>query len=80
MSIKGCFRKGCENIMCDMYSTQFGYICPECFEELITFPQAGINFVEIRRFMDTDKRDVHVDSRVFNRAFAQGVFRDGEVL
>lgn len=35
MSVLACRRAGCENIMCDRYSTQYGYICEECFEELV---------------------------------------------
>ena len=30
-----CDRKGCENILCDRYSYTYGYICDECFEELV---------------------------------------------
>jgi hypothetical protein len=34
MSVLSCCRYGCENIMCDRYSSEHGYICDECFEEL----------------------------------------------
>ena len=35
MSVLACDRNGCENIMCDRLSPVYGYICGECFEELI---------------------------------------------
>ena len=34
MSVMACSRKGCENIMCDRYSSTHGYICHDCFIEL----------------------------------------------
>lgn len=49
MSILACGRKGCENIMCDRYSTRYGYICDECFEELVN---SKLNIVY---FMQTPK-------------------------
>lgn len=35
MGVKGCNRTGCDHILCDRYSTEFGYICGECFEDLV---------------------------------------------
>jgi hypothetical protein len=35
MSVLSCTRAGCENIMCDRFSPQHGYLCSECFEELV---------------------------------------------
>ena len=35
MGVLNCNRRGCENIMCDRHSITYGYICDECFEELI---------------------------------------------
>ena len=34
MGVLACDRKGCENIMCDHYSSTHGYICWECLREL----------------------------------------------
>jgi hypothetical protein len=34
MSVKQCDRRGCDNIMCDRYSVEHGYICDGCFSEL----------------------------------------------
>jgi len=46
MGVMACSRDGCENIMCDRYSEQYGYICGECFNELGT------------TLLETDSRDI----------------------
>lgn len=51
MGVMSCDRLGCENIMCDSYSSEYGYICSDCFNELVGF---GLN-VNIREFMNTEK-------------------------
>ena len=51
MGVMGCFRSGCERIMCYRYSHDYGYICDDCFDELVSL---GIN-ADIRQFMDSDK-------------------------
>ena len=49
MGVMACSRSGCENIMCHMYSSRFGYICWECFNELVKLgPEANIGM-----FMDS---------------------------
>lgn len=35
MGVMTCRRNGCDNIMCDRYSSEYGYICHECFDELV---------------------------------------------
>ncbi len=35
MSVLACNRNGCRNIMCDRYSPNYGYICVECYSELL---------------------------------------------
>ena len=45
-----CNRRGCDKIMCDRYSSTFGYICDECFEQL------QLCGMPIDMFMSTDKR------------------------
>jgi hypothetical protein len=35
MGVMPCARNGCTNILCDRYNPTYGYICDECFEELI---------------------------------------------
>ena len=34
MGVLNCDRKGCDNVMCDRLSYEFGYICDRCFDEL----------------------------------------------
>ena len=64
MGVLACNRRGCENIMCDRHSLEHGYICNECFEELI---KLGLN-ADIHDFMDSVKGELINDideSRVF---------------
>ena len=35
MGVLNCSRKGCDNIMCYRYSIEYGYICHDCFNELL---------------------------------------------
>ena len=35
MSFASCQRKDCTNFLCDLFSNQYGYICRECFLDLI---------------------------------------------
>lgn len=56
MSVMQCNRKGCNNILCDRYSKQYGYICSDCFLEL------SENFISIKEFMNKEK-DPYSDSR-----------------
>ena len=52
MGVLRCSRGNCENIMCDRYSTRYGYICYDCFEELCsTSPDS------IKEFMASDPID-----------------------
>lgn len=51
MSVLQCDRRGCENIMCDRHSNEYGYICDECFRELCGL----IGRWSIYEFMRSDK-------------------------
>ncbi len=51
MGVLSCARSGCENIMCDRYSSEYGYICDECFNELC----AKGSDTDIEEFMYSDK-------------------------
>jgi len=55
MSVLKCDRNGCENIMCNRYSKIHGYICYECFEELV---KNGIN-TDIYKFMRSLKKEIN---------------------
>ncbi len=51
MGVLECYRNNCDNIMCDRHSQEHGYICNECFEELVSSaPQ------NIEEFMNSDKK------------------------
>ena len=51
MSVMSCSRRGCRNIMCDRHSYEYGYICNECYDELV---ELGLG-VDIEEFMNTPK-------------------------
>jgi len=59
MGIMSCSKNGCENIMCDRYSEEMGYICYECFSELEELQKLKpeINIDDIRNWMDKPKND-----------------------
>jgi len=50
MGVMKCDRKGCERILCDRYSKEYGYICDECFEELVS-----LGAVDVSTFMQIPK-------------------------
>lgn len=70
MSVMECSRKGCTNIMCDRYSATYGYICNECFDELV---RKGVA-TNITEFMHSDKPDID-DSNVSYQCF-DNIFPD----
>lgn len=41
MGVLACNRYGCENIMCDFYSHEYGYLCWECKTELENTPMTN---------------------------------------
>ena len=52
MGVMGCNRFDCDNVLCDRLSHDYGYICDECFDELVSL---GVN-TRIDFFMDSRKR------------------------
>lgn len=70
MGVMACSRAGCENPMCERYSSKYGYICSGCFDELC---HAGVG-VSIREFMeserDPDKEEA--DFAYFDALFSLG--------
>lgn len=57
MGVMACTRNDCENVMCNRYSSKFGYICNECFEELVkVYP-----FITITDFMNTPKGKENIE-------------------
>jgi len=69
MGVLACNRVDCDNIMCDRYNSEYGYICDECFEELVTL---GIH-ADIKLFMRTSpNRSLPMESRdYFDKIFAE---------
>jgi len=64
MGVMGCFRRGCNNIMCHRYSQEFGYICNDCFGQLVDMLMAHANSNRnprdvIREFMNLEKCDTY---------------------
>ena len=57
MGVMECARRGCNNIMCDHYNPETGYICYECLSELkeIQKTNPGMTVKDIVSFMDTPK-------------------------
>ena len=51
MSTNSCDRAGCPSVMCLRRSPKYGFICRECFEELV---ERGIT-QDIESFMRTPK-------------------------
>lgn len=67
MGVLACYRNGCTNIMCDRYSHEHGYICYDCFEELV-----DIGFtMSIEDFMKTTPKPNNRDAKeaYFNLLF-----------
>jgi len=52
MSVLPCHRNGCENVMCDRYNEQHGYICYECFNEA---EEKNLSPNEMGAFMASEK-------------------------
>jgi len=50
MSVLACDRRGCPNVMCDRYSYEYGYICDDCFRELV---RSGVR-TNVDDFMETE--------------------------
>jgi hypothetical protein len=66
MGVLACNRYDCENIMCDRYSSTYGYICNECFDELVASGKKNIQkFMESNRNSYKNKRDYHYYDDIF---------------
>jgi len=65
MGVKSCSREYCDNIMCDTYINNIGYICSECRQEFKdyletknkTYLTEGEIRKELKQFMSTNKED-----------------------
>lgn len=68
MSVLACARIGCDNIMCTRYSLMHGYICDECFEELV------MSMKDVSDFMISDKPNDFVSDTEFRRQYLEREF------
>ena len=67
-----CDRAGCEHIMCDRYSSTHGYICNDCYEEVIN------SVKPIFVFMNTSKHEFNEDFKSRRRKHLEEEFRSCE--
>ena len=67
--VRRCCRGDCENIMCERYSKKYGYICEECFKELVGL---GPN-TNIKEFMESDCNEFNMDysEKIYNQIFSK---------
>lgn len=58
MGVMPCYRKNCENIMCDIYITDIGYICYDCQKEFGDRKYKSENKMlkALKEFMGTSKK------------------------
>jgi hypothetical protein len=57
MGVLPCHRNGCEHIMCDRYSDELGYICNECYDELVSSGEDPEIFMESKKGKFKDRFD-----------------------
>lgn len=65
MGVLPCDRAGCENIMCDRLSSRYGYICWECFEDLIDSGTTDIKEFMGRELKYEEKPDLEFYEKIF---------------
>ena len=69
MGVMACDRNGCENILCDRYSHRYGYICNDCYDELVD------SEMEISEFMESPKDVLSLANVSDREEVLNGVFR-----
>jgi hypothetical protein len=67
MSLRKCSRRNCENIMCDRLSLKYGYICSDCFDELVYLGPK----TDIEEFMNNteSREDTSASYKYFDAVF-----------
>lgn len=68
MGVMSCSRYGCESIMCDLYSSDYGYICYDCYQELCARPQTIQGFMESYK-SGKDDHEMHGHLEKVKRVF-----------
>lgn len=58
MGVLECSRSGCPNIMCNHYSHRYGYICDDCFNELVEYcKRKGVTHGNVKEFMNSEREE-----------------------
>lgn len=60
-----CGRLGCENVLCDRYSAEFGYICSPCYVELNKKMTSG-EVSGVYEFMNSNKESTSPPKPSYN--------------
>jgi len=73
MATRECVRPGCNSYMCSRKSTEFGYICYDCFDELALLGPTA----DVAEFMQTKPHRVRAGASVayFNEVFPRLTLR-----
>lgn len=74
MGVLPCDRQDCENIMCDRYSYEFGYLCWECFEELVALGTQDWLNVDIVGFLASPKPHRSGSQLAASQAYFEEIF------
>lgn len=74
MGVMGCNRQGCRNVMCDRYAMGTGYICNDCFEELLI---SGIGTC-LPEFMDSEPKRIQPDLKEVTYKYWDNIFSRNE--
>ena len=65
MGVLACSRNGCDYILCENYSDEYGYLCDDCLEELIS---SGVR-TDIETFLNSKKPDQYVAGQYYRAIF-----------
>lgn len=68
MGVLACSNRWCENVMCDRYSEDYGYICDDCFDVLV---QLGPT-TSVHDFMNSQRK--HVNNYEASLAYFDKIF------
>ena len=66
MGVMQCDRNYCENILCEHHSNDYGYLCNECFQELINSELSIDEFIQTRKKSlrkDYESREEYIRSQ-----------------
>lgn len=73
MSVLACSRQDCDGIMCEYFSYEYGYLCSDCFNELV----ASGPETNIKSFLRSPKKPESNENEALARFSA--VFKKREI-